>query len=148
MNVWIYDDGGRADAGLRGYAGDCAVRGIAIATERPYREVYDELGAAKRAALVKARSERRRKALRGTARNGTPRDVIRSYLADRGWVWTPTMAIGSGTRVHLRADELPGGRLIVSLSRHLCAVVDGVVHDTFDPTRDGERCVYGIWSPP
>ena len=22
---------------------------------------------------------------------------------------------------------------------------DGVVHDTYDPSRDGTRCVYGYW---
>jgi hypothetical protein len=57
----------------------------------------------------------------------------------------PTMQIGSGCRVHLRADELPAGRIICQVSRHLCAVIDGVVYDTHDPTRDGTRCVYGYW---
>lgn len=41
--------------------------------------------------------------------------------------------------------ELPSGRLIVAVSRHLCAVIDGVIHDTFDPSRDGTRCVYGYF---
>ena len=58
------------------------------------------------------------------------------------------MAIGSGCTVHLRADELPPGRLIVGVSRHTTAVINGVVHDTHDPTRGGTRCVYGYWSPP
>jgi hypothetical protein len=56
------------------------------------------------------------------------------------------MQIGSGCRVHLRADELTPGRLVVQLSRHLTAVIDGVVHDTHDPSRNGTRCVYGYWS--
>ena len=55
------------------------------------------------------------------------------------------MKIGSGCTVHLRADELPTGRLIVSVSRHVVAVIDGVIHDTHDPSRDGTRCVYGYW---
>ena len=62
-----------------------------------------------------------------------------------GWQWTPTMRIGSGCKVHLRADELPAGRLVVSVSRHVVAVVDGVVHDTHDSTRGGSRCVYGYF---
>jgi len=37
-------------------------------------------------------------------------------------------------------------RLILSLSKHLAAMVDGVVHDTHDPSRGGTRCVYGYWS--
>jgi hypothetical protein len=40
---YVYDDRGRAEAGYKGDAGDCVVRSIAIATGRPYKEVYDEL---------------------------------------------------------------------------------------------------------
>ena len=57
------------------------------------------------------------------------------------------MKIGSGCRVHLRERELPSGRLIVSVSRHMVAVIDGVIHDTHDPSRGGTRCVYGYWQP-
>jgi len=42
----------------------------------------------------------------------------RAYNESLGWKWTPTMRIGQGCKVHLRADELPVGRLIVSVSRH------------------------------
>jgi hypothetical protein len=62
-----------------------------------------------------------------------------------GFVWTPTMTIGSGCRVHLRDGELPMGRLVVSVSKHATAVIDGVIHDTHDPARGGTRCVYGFW---
>jgi hypothetical protein len=55
------------------------------------------------------------------------------------------MQIGSGCKVHLRADELPNGRLVVHTSRHSTAVIDGVIHDTYDPSRGGNRCVYGYW---
>jgi hypothetical protein len=55
------------------------------------------------------------------------------------------MQIGSGCKVHLRADELPAGRLVVKLSRHLVAVIDGVIHDTYDCSRGGTRCVYGFY---
>jgi len=47
------------------------------------------------------------------------------------------MRIGSGCKVHLRADELPPGRLIVKVSRHLVAVIDSAIHDTYDCSRDG-----------
>ena len=43
------------------------------------------------------------------------------------------MAIGSGCKVHLADSELPFGRLVVSVSKHYTAVIDGVVHDTHDP---------------
>jgi len=42
----------------------------------------------------------------------------------------PTMAIGSGCKVHLADGELPPGRLVVSVSKHYTAVTDGVIHDT------------------
>jgi hypothetical protein len=40
---FVYDDGGRAAAGFKGSTGDCVVRAIAIASGKPYREVYDAL---------------------------------------------------------------------------------------------------------
>jgi hypothetical protein len=43
---------------------------------------------------------------------------------------------------------MPSGRLVVRLSRHLTAMIDGIVHDTYDPRREGTRCVYGWWSQP
>jgi len=55
------------------------------------------------------------------------------------------MRIGSGFTVLLRADELPKGRLIVSVSRHLVAVVDDIIDDTSDCSRPGTRCVYGYF---
>jgi hypothetical protein len=59
------------------------------------------------------------------------------------------MQIGSGCQVHMRDGELPSdGPLVLSLSKHYCAVVDGVIRDTHDPSRDGTRCVYGYWQPP
>lgn len=72
------------------------------------------------------------------------------------------MFVGSGCKVHLTDGELPKGRLIVNVSKHLTAVIDGVIHDTHDPQRyeekqvgnlqyevvKGTRCVYGYWSQP
>lgn len=62
-----------------------------------------------------------------------------------GWTWHPTMQIGSGCTVHLDRDELPAGRVIVAVSKHVCAVIDGVLRDTHDCSRAGTRCVYGYW---
>ena len=55
------------------------------------------------------------------------------------------LAAGSGCRVHLRPGELPKGRLVVAVSKHYTAVIDGTVHDIGDPCRGGTRCVYGYW---
>ena len=49
---------------------------------------------------------------------------------------------------HLKKDELPSGTLIVSCSKHITVVKDGVLHDTYDCSRRGTRCVYGYWTKP
>lgn len=138
--IWIANDGGRTAAGYRGKTGDCVTRAIAIASELPYQEVYDALNnMAQSERLTKTRPRR------SSARTGVHRRVYQAYLLSLGFVWHPTMQVGQGCRVHLRADQLPSGRLVVSLSRHLAAVVDGVLHDTHDCSRAGTRCVYGYY---
>jgi hypothetical protein len=136
-----YNDGGRAAAGYVGYANDCAVRAIAITTKKPYQEVYDALN-------DMARRERpsKRKPSRSSSRGGVYRVTSDRYLKSLGWRWTATTGIGQGCRVHLREDELPGGRLIVRVTKHLTAVIDGVIHDVGIDLRGGTRCVYGYWS--
>lgn len=133
---WVYDDGGRSRY-YKGSAGDCVTRAIAIATEQDYKQVYLEL----------ARMNKRRTGKR-SARDGVSREDIKAYMAGLGWVWVPCMGIGTGCQVHMREDELPSGRIVCSLSRHIAAVVDGVLHDTYDSSRCGTRCVYGYWVKP
>lgn len=136
-----YDDGGRAEAGFKGEAGDCVTRAIAIATGKPYQEVYDAINAA-------AKLEKVGKRMRGrsNARTGVHKPLTRRYMESLGWRWVPTMGVGTGCKVHLRAEELPPGRLLVKVSRHSVAVIDGVIHDTHDCSRDGTRCVYGYFT--
>ena len=134
----VYDDGGRAKAGYRGKARDCACRAIAIALDMPYPDAYKLINAA-------AKKERR-KNNRSSARTGVHADTMKTLLAELGWTWTPTMGIGTGCTVHLSADELPTGRLIARLSRHYVAVIDGCIHDTYNSTRGETRCVYGFWT--
>ena len=141
--IFHYNDGGRSAAGYKGLAGDCVVRAIAIAAETPYQDVYCGIN------LV-ARQFERRTRCKGIscARQGVYRQTYRRYLAYLGWRWVPTMGIGTGCTVRMRSGDLPRGRIIVALSRHLAAVVDGVLHDTADTSRGGRRCVYGYWLPP
>lgn len=138
MERFVKNDGGRELAGYKGNAGDCVVRAIAIATETPYQKVYDDL-------FTLNQSQRGK--LRGASpRNGgTKTATIRKYLASLGWTFVPTMGFGTGCKVHLKAEELPKGRIICRLSKHLVAVIDGVINDTYDPSRDGTRCVYGYY---
>jgi hypothetical protein len=146
----IINDGGRKAAGFTGMArGDCVARAIAIAAQLPYQQVYDAL------ADINARTpaSKRRKAHkvgRRTASDGiyTNSVLFRRYMTSLGFVWTATMGIGTGCKVHLRSGELPMGRLIARVTRHYCAVIDGVIHDTHDCSRHGTRCVYGYWRMP
>jgi len=158
MTNFIFNDGGRAAAGFKGAAGDCVARSVAIASGKPYAEVYAALAAgmgaqrlsAKRRGIRELRAQLRGKAVRrpaASARNGvnTRRKWFKDYMAALGFRWVPTMGIGTGCKVHLRADQLPSGRLVVAVSKHYTTMIDGVINDTWNPDRSGNRCVYGYW---
>lgn len=145
MNTqFVYNDGGRS-AYYKGKGGDCVTRAIAIVTGRDYKEVYD--------ILTEGNSTQRKgkregsKAGKRTALSGinTKRKWFQDYMKSLGFTWIPTMQIGQGCKTHLRSDELPQGRIIVSVSKHYTAMIDGVINDTYDPSRNGNRCVYGYW---
>jgi hypothetical protein len=139
---WLHDDGGRYAAGYRGETSDCACRAIAIAVPMSYADAYSLINGSVQ------RLERRVPGRRpSSAREGVYTPLMRRLMGELGWAWHPLMRIGTGCTVHLAAGELPGGRLVTALSRHYAAVIDGTVHDLYDPCRDGTRCVYGFWAP-
>jgi hypothetical protein len=146
MIKFVKHDGGRAAAGFKGKTGDCVTRAIAIASGLSYMEVYNDMA---RINARMPRSKRRRKGAVGsyTAARGIycRSKLFKDYMANRGFTWVPTMQIGSGCRVHVRSHELPKGRLVLMLSKHAAAVIDGVLHDTYDCSRFGTRCVYGYY---
>lgn len=130
------------DVGPRGPAAkarsrDCAVRAIAIATNRDYRDVHHELG------LFCAASKARKR--RSDPDKGVFREHASAFLETLGWRWVATSAIGAKDKTHLNADELPAVNLIARVSRHYTAVVDGVIRDISNPDRYGKRLVYGYW---
>jgi hypothetical protein len=137
----IYNDGGRADAGYKGSTDDCVTRAISIITEKPYQEIYDLINA-----ISATERKSKRKTGKSSARTGVYGATVYRLMEQLGFKWTPTMQIGSGCKVHLKASELPAGKIIVRLSGHITAVIDGVIYDTSDPSRDETRCVYGYWS--
>ena len=141
------NDGGRGQAGFKGGAGDCVVRSIAIAANLPYMQVYEDLRKAN-ADYAEFRNDRLAKRLNSkgsSPRNGNHRNVFHDYIIGLGFRWVATMKIGAGCQVHLRAEELPKAILIVKVSKHLSAVLNGVIQDTHDPSRGGNRCVYGYY---
>ena len=145
---FIKNDGGRSDTDFKGTAGDCVVRAIAIASDVPYMKVYEDLNECN-SVYAKSRRNKIAKNLKkhgSTSRDGNFKAVYHSYILSLGFKWTPTMKIGQGCHVHMRSNELPNGRIIARLSRHLSAVIDGTINDTYDTSRNETRCVYGYYS--
>jgi hypothetical protein len=139
---FVEDDGGRAAAGYGEAGGDCVARAIAIAAAKPYAEVFEALKA-KHASYVKClrhdHYERRTRA--EPVANGCSEKVYGPYLRSLGWKYTRITE-----RCYLRAGALPSGRLIVNLDHHFVALIDGVIHDTYDSGGAGKRPVDGYWS--
>ena len=138
-SVFIYNDGGRHEAGYKGDAGDCGVRAVCIATGQNYKETYDAMNE-----FAKSEKPGRGK-IRSNARTGYRSATMRRYMKSIGWEWIYCIKPGIGYRVHLRRDELPMGRLMVRVSKHYTTMIDGMIQDNHNPDRDGTRCVYGYW---
>lgn len=129
MTAWIKNDGGRAEAGYKGIAGDCAVRAMAIALNLDYKACYKE--------LAEAHKERTGKR---TAREGIYKETYTEVLKRHGWVWHSAPKF-EGRKA--RASDMPKGNVIVRMSKHYAAVIDGTVHDNWNSTH---KMVYGYWS--
>ena len=110
-------------------------------------QVYEDLRLANEryARLRNDKLARRLNAKGSSPRNGNHRNVFHDYIVGLGFQWVPTMKVGMGCQVHLRSDELPKAILIVKVSKHLTAVLNGIIQDTHDPSRGGNRCVYGYY---
>lgn len=124
-----YNDGG-CHKYFKGRVGDCVVRAFAIATNIDYKEVYNM------AKFLCGKGD--------SPRNGMDKRNTRKLAEQLGFKWHPCMKIGTGCTTHLVAEELPKGNIVCSCSGHV-AVINGVINDTYDSTRNGKRCVYGYW---
>jgi len=146
MDTFIFNDGGRAEAGYKGQTGDCVCRSICIVTGKPYDEVYQALAEGN---FTQRKSKHSKKGKR-TAANGinTKRKWFNEYMLSLGFKWVPTMFVGVGCKMHLKKEELPTGKIICNISKHFVAVVDGVINDIYDCSREGTRCVYGYYHQP
>lgn len=124
------NDGGRSKYFKASGVGDCVTRAAAIASGRDYKEVYN--------LIYRIAKE--------SPRDGVTKTATRKVMKELGAEWHPTMQIGHGCSCHLRAGEIPmSGRIVCNVSGHITAVIDGVINDTYDPSRGGKRCVYGYW---
>ena len=142
---FIYNDGGRKETGYKGKTGDCVCRAIAIVTGKPYQEIYDTLAKGNATQRKTKKGSKHTGRLTASLGINTKRKWFNDYMLSLGFTWVPTMKIGSGCKVHLRENELPSGKLVVNVSKHFTAVIDGTINDTYDCSRDGNRCVYGYF---
>ena len=135
-----YDDGGRQEAGYKGKTDDCVCRALAIATGKPYQEIYD---------LIKE--------LGGNPRVGGIKTPLLKKICDTlGGRYTATASVGKPSSVKLVEGHLPAGHVIVNLRKHVTAVIDGTLRDIYDCQNtswvdetgllhEGKRTVYGYW---
>jgi hypothetical protein len=142
-----YNDGGREKAGYKGDTGDCVVRAISILTGLSYQKVYDDMYLQSKEWRLQSNSKVAKTAnpKNDSPRTGVYKNVYKPYLEKLGYKWIPTMFVGKGCTVHLRKGELPNGKLLVAVSKHLTTVIDGVLNDTYDCSRRATRCVYGYF---
>ena len=129
---FVYNDGGRSQYYKAEKVGDCVCRAIAIAAQKDYKEVYDTI----------------KELTNENPRNGLSKRATLKVCAHFGGVWVSVMKFGEGCKMHLKEEEIPKGRIICNLSGHVTCIIDRVINDTYDCSRDGKRCVYGYWTFP
>lgn len=134
----IYNDGGRDKAymetndirfighGVR----DCVARSLAIVTDRPYAEIWHAL------ADINKSEGRRHSANFGV------------YVGRKSF-WDYTAALGliyvEVPPVVLKNASLPSGKLILNIRAHSVAMIDGVLHDTYNCSPGGKVILKGYW---
>lgn len=118
LPAWVYDNGGRWDAGFKGYARDCVVRALAIVTGAPYSDLYDQL------------SDTAKSAGQQTARNGMYPSTYRPVYEAHGLTYTRCDDHKQRLDREL-VESMPTGA-IIHLSGHVVAVVDGELRDIGD----------------
>lgn len=122
MIDYEYDDGGRAAAGFKGTTGDHVIRATAIATGLPYAALYKRYAALNGARFGKI-----------TGKRNVHRDDYEPVLEELGYVKAvrPHRRKGVPSLTFSEAYEQYGD-CIVRTSRHLSAIIDGVLRDTGD----------------
>jgi len=124
LRIW---DAGRSTSRRPKQKDDCTVRALVAAWGDPYDHVYDLLAAAGR------------KCGRGFN--------ISVWLNARPTLFTkiPFPAVKGQRRMNpvTFVQQYPTGTYICQVAKHVFAVVDGVVIDTFESRCD--RCIYAAW---
>lgn len=102
---------------------DCVIRCLSVLTDRSWREVYDELtDLAGDVGLMFDRVE-----------------FVEDYLDDRY-----KRECHSSITVGEFAKEHPYGKYAITMNGHITALIDGVIIDTFNPSKRTMRCAWRI----
>lgn len=124
------NDGGRISSKRPKQKEDCTVRALAIAADLAYDKAYD---------LLKYGG---RKSHQGfNFRAWVDGKIINGY----SFKWKSFPAQKGERRMNpvTFCNQYKKGRFILRTAKHVFAVIDGVVHDTFKERND--RCVYAMW---
>ncbi len=152
---YTYDDGGRADAGFKGDTGDCAVRAIAILTGIPYADVYRRMAACMRlAGYGSSGNAYRQRPRRGLKPAISARDLQNLVKTSYG---LRRVKLGRGPKPTYSEAWALHGDCLVGTAKHVSAIVDGNLRDTFDGrfydgilyggTARDQRKAQSIWIP-
>ena len=133
---FVVSDGGRKASGRRGFVGDCVVRSICIVSGRPYEEVY--MSITRRGRVGKKPYRKHYSARQGVISREA---WFREYMDSIGFEWHKVQR-----GVPISSPVFACGRFVLDIRRHYTAMLDGVLHDTYDCSLDGRRKVCGYWS--
>ena len=114
-----YDDGGRIAAGYKGHTGDCVIRAIAIATGQEYKPLYKRFAALNKVRYGKA-----------TGRDGVSSKDYVPVLEELGFARVQNRR-GKPLLTFTEAYK-QYGNCIVSTTKHIAAIIDGNLRDTYD----------------
>ena len=123
--LFQYNDGGRHRAGFRENVGDCVTRSISILFGFDYLDAHQQVNI-----LLK-----RFRDGNSLVPNGITNSSTKKLMKHFGLIWNPTNSF---------LDIPRKGKVILNFPHHVCAVIDGTIHDTHD-NRDISNRIYGFW---
>ena len=118
MIEYQYTDGGRSEVfSGKGNAGDCVTRALSIISGRPYKECYDRL----------AEANKKYNGGRKSARNGVDKRAYAKVYKEFGL--KKISLFNMKPRPTFTEAYNQFGDCIVSTTKHVAAIVDGVLLD-------------------
>ena len=136
---FIYNDGGRSKYFKASNVSDCVCRALCNTTGVDYKVMYD---------LINKISKLEKRNKTSNARNGVFKDSYKKILKALQAQEIKVQEFGSSNKCHLCDEDLidyKNGKYILSLSHHFSSLIDGVLVDTYDCSRDGDRQVYKMY---